>query len=182
MKPGDLRKARETLGLTQKQLAEKLRTSRMTVTRYECGTRRIPGLVEVALDRLGQSSPVQMAGIVAAGMPIEPLPQTELVEVPRSMLSGGPGGHFALRVKGDSMRDEGILSGDLVIVHKQVLARNGQTIIAMLNQEATIKKYYRRANRIELIPANVAMRPIIVKPDDDFRIEGVVIGLMRQLG
>jgi repressor LexA len=181
MRPVDLKKAREALGLTQQQLAEQLRTTRMTVTRYECGTRRIPGLVEVAISQLSNSSLIQMAGIVAAGMPIEPLPQSEIVEVPRSMLSRGPGGHFALRVKGNSMRDEGILPGDLVVVHKQVLARNGQTVIAVVNQEATIKKYYRRGERIELVPANATMRPIVVKPHDDFRIEGVVVGVMRHL-
>ncbi len=79
------------------------------------------------------------------------------------------------------MRDEGILPGDLVVVHKQVLARNGQTVIAVVNQEATIKKYYRRGERIELVPANATMRPIVVKPHDDFRIEGVVVGVMRHL-
>ena len=181
MKPLELKKARQALGLTQKQLAEKLGTIRLTVTRYESGTRRIPSLVEVAISQLSNSTMIQMAGIVAAGRPIEALIQSEIVEVPRSMLSHGPGGHFALRVKGDSMRDEGILRGDLVIVHKQVLARNGQTVIALVNQEATIKKYYRRGNRIELVPANATMRPIIVTDCDDFRIEGVVVGVMRHL-
>jgi repressor LexA len=181
MKPLGLRKARQALGLTQKQLAEKLGTIRLTITRYESGTRRIPSLVDVAINQLSNSTMIQMAGIVAAGRPIEALVQSEIVEVPRSMLSQGPGGHFALRVKGDSMRDEGILPGDLVIVHKQVLARNGQTVIALVNHEATIKKYYRRGNRIELVPANSTMRPITVTERDDFRIEGVVVGVMRHL-
>jgi hypothetical protein len=77
--------------------------------------------------------------IVAAGEPIEPIPQTERVEVPKSML--GRGETFALRVKGSSMRDEGILSGDVVVVQKQGTARNGQTVIALVNGEATIKTY-----------------------------------------
>src|SRR5207247_9748320 len=67
-------------------------------------------------DALPISSQLPMAGIVAAGNPIEPIPQTELVDVPPSMARGGE--NFALRVKGESMRDEGILPGDLVIVHK----------------------------------------------------------------
>jgi len=114
---------------------------------------------------------------VAAGNPIEPIPQTELVDVPPSMARGGE--NFALRVKGESMRDEGILPGDLVIVHKQATARNGQTVVALVNQEATIKKYYRKAGRIELHPANAAMKPIIVTSEDEFKIEGIVIGLIR---
>ena len=148
----------------------------MTVTRYECGTRRIPGVVEVALSQLTSPPRLPMAGVVAAGAPIEPIPQTELVDVPPSMTRRD---NFALRVKGDSMRDEGILPGDLVIVHKQATARNGQTVVALVNQEATIKKYYRRAGHIELHPANTALKPIIVTPDADFRIQGVVIGVIR---
>jgi repressor LexA len=92
------------------------------------------------------------------------------------------GENFALRVKGESMRDEGILPGDLVIVHKQRTARNGQTIVALVNQEATIKKYYRKEKQIELHPANVTMAPIVVAPSDEFVIEGVVIGLIRHCG
>src|SRR5213080_1282327 len=126
------------------------------------------------------SSQLPMAGIVAAGNPIEPIPQTELVDVPPSMARGGE--NFALRVKGESMRDEGILPGDLVIVHKQATARNGQTVVALVNQEATIKKYYRKENRIELHPANHAMQPILIGPTDDLRIEGVVIGVIRHCG
>ncbi|MCA9474845.1 MAG: transcriptional repressor LexA, partial [Nitrospira sp.] len=120
---------------------------------------------------------IPMAGIVAAGNPIEPIPQTELVEVPPSMLRTGD--NFALRVKGESMRDEGIMSGDLVIVRKQRTARNGQTVVALINQEATIKKYYRKEGHIELHPANVTLSPIVVTPTDEFEIAGVVIGLIR---
>src|SRR6266545_4944919 len=177
MTPGDFKKVRGGLGLTQEQLAERLRTTRMTITRYECGTRRIPGVVKVALQQLADSSQLPMAGLVAAGNPIEPIPQTELVDVPPSMARGG--GNFALRVKGESMRDEGILPGDLVIVHKQATTRNGQTVVALVNQEATIKKYYRKAGRIELHPANAAMKPIMVTAEDEFKIEGVLVGDIR---
>jgi repressor LexA len=168
---------REQLGLTQEELAGRLGTTRMTITRYEAGTRRISGVVQVALKQLCASSHITMAGIVAAGAPIEPILQTEMVDVPPSMARGGE--NFGLRVKGESMRDEGILPGDIVIVHKQATARNGQTILALVNQEATIKKYYRKAARVELHPANTEMKPIIVTPQDDFRIQGIVIGLIR---
>ncbi len=179
MRPGDLKRARQALGLTQAQLAETLRTTRMTITRYEAGTRRIPGMVEVALDQLASQPRIQMAGIVAAGEPIEPIPQTEQVEVPPTMLRGSQ--TFALRVKGESMKDEGILPGDLVIVHKQATARNGQTVVAMVNQEATIKKYHRKDDRIELRPANALLSPIMVSDEDEFRIEGIVIGVIRHI-
>ncbi len=179
MQPGDLRRARQALGLTQAQLAEALRTTRMSITRYESGVRRIPGMVEVALKQLASAPRIQMAGIVAAGEPIEPIPQSEQVEIPPTMIRGGE--TFALRVKGDSMCDEGILPGDLVIVHKQATARNGQTVVALVNNEATVKKFYRKENRIELHPANASMQPIIIKNTDEFRIEGMVIGVIRHL-
>ena len=177
MTPEIFRQIRQRLNLTQSQLAERLHTTRMTITRYECGTRRIPGMVEAILTQLDSPSQVQMLGIVAAGNPIEPILQSELVEVPPSMLRTGE--NFALRVKGESMQDEGILPGDLVIVHKQRTASNGQTIVALVNQEATIKKYYRKEKQIELHPANITMTPIVVTPSDEFVIEGVLIGVIR---
>lgn len=182
MKPGELKKARESLGLTQAELAERLRTTRMTVTRYECGTRRIPGLVELTVTQLTRAPRIPLAGTVAAGNPIEPIPQSdavERVEIPPSMTRRGD--NFALKVKGESMRDEGILPGDLVIVHRQATARNGQTVVALINDEATIKQYYKTGSRIELRPANPSMQPIVVTPDDDFRIQGVVIGVIRHI-
>lgn len=180
MKPSELKRLREQLGLTQRQLAEALRTTRVTVARYETGMRRIPGTVSVAIEQLQQSAPpltVPLAGTVAAGSPIEPIEQSESVEIPPSMLKGET--VFALRVKGDSMKDEGILPGDLVIVRKQETARNGQTVVAMVNREATIKIYVKQDTHIELRPANVTMAPIVVKPSDEFRIEGVLVGVIR---
>ena len=179
MTSDELKRLRLVLGLTQQQVAERLGTTRMSITRYENGKRRISGVVEVAIKQLQSAALLPLAGVVSAGRPLEAILQTELVEVPPGMLRGGTGGHFALRVKGESMRDEGILPGDLVIVHKQVLARNGQTVVALVNNEATVKKYYRKDQRIELHPANATMAPIIVTPQDEFRIEGVVIGVIR---
>ena len=147
MRPTEFRQTRQSLRLTQDQLAERLRTTRRSIIRYEDGSRRIPGMAEVALQHLATAH-IAMAGIVAAGEPIEPIEpilQTERVEVPKSML--GRADTFALRVKGSSMRDEGILSGDVVAVQKQSTARNGQTIIALINGEATIKTYIARMER-----------------------------------
>lgn len=177
MKSKDLKRIREELGLTQQQLAEALQTTRVSVARYEAGMRKIPGVVSVVLDQLQHKTVVHMAGLVAAGSPIEPVTQSELVEIPPSMLRGGD--TFALKVKGESMKDEGILPGDLVVVRKQAVAKNGQTIVALVNREATIKTYFKKESHIELHPANDAMQPILVQPSDEFQIEGLVIGVIR---
>ena len=86
---------------------------------------------------------------------------------------------MALHVKGESMRDEGILPGDLIIMKKTDAVRNGQTVVALINQEATVKKYYRRKAHIELHPANADMEPILVRATDDFHIQGIMVGLLR---
>ena len=178
MRPTEFRQTRQLLQLTQDQLAEQLRTTRRSIIRYEDGSRRIPGMADVALQHLATAH-IAMAGIVAAGAPIEPIPQTERVEVPKSML--GRGDTFALRVKGSSMRDDGILPGDVVVVQKQSTARNGQTVIALVNGEATIKIYHRKAGSVELHPANDTMKPIVVHETDTLHIEGIVVGVIRHL-
>ena len=77
------------------------------------------------------------------------------------------------------MKDDGILPGDLVVVKKQVTAHNGQTVVALVNQEATIKTYFKKDSHIELHPANQALQPIIVTAADTFHIEGILIGVIR---
>jgi len=177
MKPEHLVKTRKALGMTQEALAAALGTTRTTIARYECQQRRIPPLLEVALARLSEPARVLMAGIVAAGRPIEPVLQSEVVDVPPDMV--GQGDNFALRVKGESMRDEGILSGDLIIVHRQETVQNGQTVVALVNGEATVKTFYQKNGRIELRPENATMQPIVVTPDDELNIQGIVVGVIR---
>ncbi|CUS33598.1 transcriptional repressor LexA [Candidatus Nitrospira nitrificans] len=177
MKSRDLKDIREELGLTQQELADALHTTRVSVARYEAGMRRIPGVVSVVLNQLRRKTAVPMAGLVAAGYPIEPVPQSELVEIPSSMLRSGE--TFALKVTGESMKDDGILPGDFVVVHKQATANNGQTVVALVNGEATIKTYLKKATHIELRPANETMQSILVRPSDAFQIEGIVIGVIR---
>ncbi len=177
MTADEFRHIREQLGLTQEQLAEALRTTRVSVARYEAGMRRIGGAVEVAVTQLSRRVEVPMAGVVAAGLPIEPVAQSEWVEVPPSMVRSGD--TFALRVKGDSMIEHGILAGDLVVIRKQATAQNGQTVVALVNREATIKTYFKRERHIELRPANAAMKPFVVTAADEFTIEGVLVGVIR---
>jgi repressor LexA len=180
MTPAAFKKIRSAdLGFTQNELASQLGITRMTVSRYEKGIRRIPGVVEFALQQLKNVSRVPLAGTVSAGTPIEPVPQADFVDIPPGM--AGAGEKFALRVVGESMRDEAILPADLVIIRRQYTARNGQTVIALVNGEATIKNYHHEGDYIELRPANPAMKPIRVTPKDDFKIQGVVVGLIRYL-
>ena len=89
---------------------------------------------------------------------------------------------YLLRVQGDSMIDDGILDGDLVGVRRQPTAENGQTVVARLDGEITIKRLQHGADGIRLLPRNPAYAPIVVDPDsDDFAIEGLFVGLLRTL-
>jgi SOS regulatory protein LexA len=118
-----------------------------------------------------------LVGTVAAGKPIEAIETPDSIEVPASMV--GPGENFVLRVKGDSMVGDGILDGDFVVVRKQATADSGQTVVALIRGEATVKRLVRKGQRIELHPANPAMRPIVLEDEESFRIEGVVVGVIR---
>ncbi len=123
-----------------------------------------------------------LLGRVAAGRPIEALEEGITLEVPSSMVP--PQSEcFALRVVGDSMIGDGILEGDFVVVNKKRPATNGQTVVSLLRNEATVKRYYRHGNRVELRAANPNYEPIWVESlvEDEFKIEGVVTGLIRQL-
>jgi len=127
----------------------------------------------------GRPAPaIPLAGLVAAGRPIEAIEQRDLIEVPESFL--GTGEHFALRVHGDSMVDDGIHDGDLIIVRKQETAENGQTAVVLVRGEAaTVKRFYSRGPVVELRPSNPAMAPMEIRADE-VAIQGVVIGLLRR--
>jgi len=120
---------------------------------------------------------VPLAGTVAAGRPIEAVETSDVIEIPPSMR--GRGDVFALRVKGDSMRDDGILDGDYVVVRRQSTAENGETVVALVDNEATVKKIYRRRGHVELRPAHEGMPSIRVR-EGDLRIEGKVVGVLRR--
>lgn len=121
---------------------------------------------------------IPLLGMVSAGQPIEMNEVVETVELPESML--GHGETFALLVKGESMIDEAIKDGDLVIVEKRAIAHNGEMVIACVgNEEVTLKRFYREGARVRLQPSNAAMTPIIVN-GCDVRVIGVVIGILRK--
>jgi len=122
---------------------------------------------------------VPLLGVIAAGEPIEAVEDPETIEVPKSQLSKS-GKHYALRVQGDSMIDEGIFDGDTVIIRKQPDAENGETVVALINDnEVTLKKIYREKGRFRLQPANPTIRPIFTK---ELIIQGKVISVIRSFG
>lgn len=116
-------------------------------------------------------------GRIAAGRPLLAVEDAEeMFPLPNDFLSGGEG--FMLRVKGESMIDDGIKEGDLVVVRKQQNADNGDVVVAMLDNEATVKHFYRENGRVRLQPANSAMDPIYA---DNVQIIGKVVGLVRRM-
>jgi SOS regulatory protein LexA len=123
---------------------------------------------------------IPLLGDVAAGIPIEAIESPDqTIQVPSHMIHGNHR-FYALSVKGDSMIEDGIFEDDIIICKHQTTANRGQTIIALVDGEATVKRYQPRSNGVELIPANSSMSPIIVDPSiSQFSIAGVLVGLMR---
>ena len=117
-----------------------------------------------------------LLGVVAAGTPIEAIEVPEVVDVPESLL--GSGNNFALRVRGDSMIEEGIREGDILIITRQAHAESGQTVVALVRGEATVKKFYQHGEEIELRPANNQMNSLRISASD-VEIVGTVVGLLR---
>jgi len=120
---------------------------------------------------------IPLLGLIAAGQPIETYENKEIITVPKSEI--GTGKHYALKVQGDSMIDEGIFDGDTIIIREQPTAEDGETIVAIIDEnEATLKKLYREKNGFRLQPANQTMLPIYRK---EVEIRGVVIRIIRNL-
>ena len=121
-----------------------------------------------------------LLGRVAAGVPIEAALQGETISVPDELLPR-KGPNYALRVQGDSMIDDHIADGDVVVVHGRQTAENGEMVIALVNgSEATVKRFYREAGGwIRLQPANPAMAPLRFQ-ERDLLIQGIVVGVIRR--
>lgn len=147
---------------------------------------------------LSESLSLPLLGRVAAGLPIESFTHDEYVEVPSNLIRN-PNKTFALSVQGQSMIEDGILDGDLIFVQKQTFANNGDTVVAMVNNQATVKRFYLHsrlpgdfhinpqsdtqpvpgAKAVELRPANSTMDSMWYRPDL-VDIQGVLVGLMRR--
>ena len=116
-------------------------------------------------------------GEIAAGKPIEALDRREVVDL---LPDAGDKDVFVLRIKGNSMIGDHIQNGDYVIVERRNVAENGETVVALIdNDQATLKRFYREGDRIRLQPSNPDMKPIFVR-EGDFAIQGVVISVLRK--
>lgn len=191
-----IRQSRVTRGYspTMQELADSLGISKVTVfehvealvrkgalTREPNKARSLAIADDVVVPDEEQPLTFPLVGKIAAGYPIEKFADDDRLDLtdlfgPRV---GQRGGTFALRVDGDSMKDEGILDGDYVIIERRESARDGERVVALLpDGETTLKTLYREPDgRIRLQPANESFEPIIV---DDCRIQGVVVGVLRR--
>lgn len=119
-----------------------------------------------------------LLGRVAAGVPIETIETPETISVPESLI--GRGDTFVLRVQGDSMVDDGILDGDFIVVEERSDPTNGETVVAVVNGEATVKRFHREADgTIRLQPANEKLAPVRLS-GGDVQVRGVVVAVMRK--
>jgi repressor LexA len=126
--------------------------------------------------RLGGST-LPLLGAVAAGTPTQAVAQDEHLDFKE--LFGDPN-YYALRVRGQSMIENHIDDGDYVVIRKQEKAENGARVVAMVDDEVTLKRFYREKNRVRLEPANKGMGPIFVDSDEDLHILGVLVGVIRK--
>jgi len=181
---------------TMQELADELGVSKVTVfehvealikkgaLRREPNKARSLSLVDNAVVP-DEAPPLQfpLVGRIAAGRPIERMAQSDHINLeelfgPRI---GQRGGTFALQVEGDSMRDEGILDGDYVLVERRQTARNGERVVALLSatNETTLKTFFRDGKKIRLQPANPDFKPLVVD-EQECQVQGVVIGVLRR--
>ena len=128
----------------------------------------------------GDIREIPLIGRVAAG---EPILAAENVESTLSVDAGfvPSGDVFALQVEGDSMQKVGIMNGDIVLARQQTSALQGEIVVAVIDEEATVKRYYQEGSQVRLMPENDAYEPIVVHPSEEsFRIAGKIVGLMRR--
>ncbi len=121
---------------------------------------------------------IPLLGWVAAGVPVDLFENHESVSVPANMVLKNS---YALRVRGESMIDDNIQDGDIIVIEKRETAENGQSVIAMINgEQVTLKKFYVEREGIRLQPANSEMKPIYLR-NEDVQILGIVTGVIRSL-
>jgi repressor LexA len=133
------------------------------------------GIRLTPIEAEGQTLPFM--GRIAAGRPIEALPQPEYMEVPPQLRTDRP--CYVLQVRGDSMIEAGILDGDYVVIESRNYAKNGEIVVALINgEEATLKRIVQKPGTVLLYPENSGMDPIEVRPEE-VEIQGVLVGQMR---
>jgi repressor LexA len=129
------------------------------------------------LDHRPLAGSLPLLGLVAAGSPTEAVANEERLQV--NELFAGPN-HFVLQVRGESMIDDHIKDGDYVVIRKKETAENGERVVAMIDGEVTLKRFYKDKNHIRLEPANKSMEPIVVSGNEDAKILGILVGVMRK--
>ena len=147
------------------------------IKRYKGAVRGIE-LVDKELGKLIKGIELPIMGYIAAGKPIEPYTDPNAsVHISPSLLTGKKRA-FVLQVKGNSMIEDGILDGDYVVIEQQETAKNGEIVVALLeNGFATLKRFFKEATRVRLEPANAEMSPIFAK---EVKIQGKVVGIIRR--
>ena len=139
------------------------------------------------LDRMGAGVQAGVQTFLQPGLPLvgqvaagEPIVAEENIEeyIQTPAFAGGDDGEFLLRVRGDSMVDAGIIEGDLVVVHSQDHAQDGDIVVALVGEEATVKRFFQESDHVRLQPENASMEPIRSR---DVRVLGKVVGLMRNI-
>jgi len=157
----------------------------LSALEHEGLIKRIPhvsrGIEIIRQETSGDEFELPLLGLVAAGQPIEAVLSHQTVAVPRDMV--GRGRMFALQVRGDSMIEENIQDGDVIIIASQQTAENGQVVVALIDGSyATVTKFYREPDFIRLEPVNPQFKPIFIKTPERLQIQGLVRGLIRKYG
>jgi len=174
---------------TMQELADQLGVSKVTIfehiealerkeliLRARNRARSLEVAPTVKLPDESKAASYPIVGTIAAGQPIEAIENRETLEL--ETLFNTRHGTYVLRVKGNSMIDDHIADGDYVIIERRETAKDGETVVALLDDgQATLKRFYKERGRVRLQPANSAMAPIYV--DKDIRIQGVLIGVLR---
>jgi repressor LexA len=177
--PPTVRDIGKAIGLTSSSTvhAHLANLEKLGLVRRDPTKPRALELLGEAARKIAGPSGLPLVGRVAAGSPILAEENIEdYVEVPP--IAGGDHGEYVLRVAGDSMKDVGILDGDYVIVHRQETADNGEIVVALVGEEATVKRYFRESDHIRLQPENPAMEPIRTR---EAAVLGKVVGVCRRV-
>lgn len=185
-----IREARQARGISMRQLAREVGIDHSHLSKIENGRDTIGrksllriaealGMdADLALGEAGrQTMPFRVLGDIAAGVPIEAIEDVETFDLSKEF---DPHTHFLLRVKGDSMIQDGINDGDLAIVRHVDTADTGDTVVAIVDGEATLKRLKKNRQTVLLIPANDSMAPMKY-PADDVEIRGVLAGVIRTI-
>ena len=177
---------KNSLAPSLEEIKKHLRLRSVSTAHYHVETLRRMGFLQKevnhprTLDVIKEQKLIRIPilGVIAAGAPIEAIENKEFIAVPQSKIKASPD-HFGLRVSGDSMIEENIHDGDVVIVRSQNVAENGEKVVALINgAEVTLKKFYKENGKVRLEPANSKLSPIIV-PAAKLKIQGVIVDVIK---